>query len=245
MGDELLLGRPPESAGTADARGGNDPPRREAVLVGAGEVDPEELGRALRCAPLVIAADGGGALLERLGVTPDWLVGDFDSLDRAALARLTAGGVRVHRYPREKDWTDMEIALELAAELGAESATLFGATGDRLDHTLTNLSLLWRGRELGLRAVVRAPRQWIHLLLPGRTILAGAPGQAVSLVPLTTEAAGITTENLRYPLVGETLYLGRSRGVHNEFLAGEAAVHLAAGALLAFVFDPCLPDGRG
>ena len=167
---------------------------------------------------------------------PDWVVGDFDSLGEDDLERLRAGGVRIRRYPHDKDQTDLEIAIELAAELKADSALIFGATGTRLDHTLTNLGMLKKAAGLGLRASLHTPGQTITLLSPGRWTMHGEPGQALSLVPLTPEVTGVTTVNLRYPLTGETLFLGRSRGVHNVFLGTEATIVLDRGELLAFLF---------
>lgn len=209
-----------------------------AVLVGGGDVDLGELSRCLAEAGIRIGADGGALALARCGARPDWVVGDFDSLTEADLAGLRAAGAGIRRYPHEKDWTDLEIGLELARELGASSALIFGATGDRLDHTLTNLGMLRRAADLGLAAMIHAPGQRVRLLRPGRTSFTGVPGQVLSLVPLTGEVAAVTTEGLRYPLRAETLYLGRSRGVHNEFLGREAAVSLTGGELLAFLFAP-------
>ena len=209
-----------------------------AVLVGGGEVDLQELACCLPEAGVTIGVDGGALAIERCGARPDWVVGDFDSLSEADLAGLRAGGAEIRRYPPEKDYTDLEIGLDLARELGASSALIFGATGNRLDHTLTNLGMLRRAADLGLAAVIHGPGQRIRLLRPGRTVFAGVPRQVLSLVPLGGEAVGVVTEGLRYPLREETLYLGRSRGVHNEFLGCEAAVSLKDGELLAFIFDP-------
>ncbi|MGE5549235.1 MAG: thiamine diphosphokinase [Bacteroidota bacterium] len=209
-----------------------------AVLVGGGEVDAGKLARMLQTTPILIGADGGALAIERAGGAPHWVVGDGDSLGENDLLRLQAEGVRVRRYPHDKDQTDMEIALELAVELGADSAAIFGATGTRLDHTVTNLGMLRRAAMLGLRAAIFAPGHEIMLLRPGRTRINGAAGQALSLIPLTPEVTGVATENLRFPLRGESLFLGGSRGVHNEFIGAEAAVTLVSGELLAFVFAP-------
>ncbi|MGE5529834.1 MAG: thiamine diphosphokinase [Patescibacteria group bacterium] len=209
-----------------------------ALLVGGGEVDGPALARFLNSADVRIGVDGGALALEKMGAVPDWVIGDFDSLGPGDLARLEAKGARIRRYPYDKDETDLELGLALAAELAATDAAILGATGDRLDHTLTNLGFLLRAAELGLRAVLHAPGQEISLLGPGRTTFSGYPGRLLSLVPLAGIAEGVATEGLRYPLQGEDLLPGRSRGVHNEFLGAEAAVSLRKGSLLAFLFAP-------
>jgi len=211
---------------------------KTALLAGGGDVDAAALVRLLPTAWLTIGVDGGALVLERHGMRPDWVVGDFDSLAAADLERLQAAGAQVRRFPPAKDESDMEIALVLARELGASTVAILGATGNRLDHTVTNLAMLRRAVTLGLVAAIHAPGQEIRLLRPGRTTFAGALGQALSLVPLTPEVRGVVTTGLRFPLRGETLYLGRSRGIHNEFVGTEASVSLAVGELLVFLFAP-------
>lgn len=217
---------------------------RQAVLVGGGDLDLAALARILPAAApgLSIGVDGGTAAFARAGARPDWVVGDFDSLGPDELAAMAEQGVKIRRYPHEKDQTDLELAIELAAELGADTAAIFGATGSRLDHTLVNLGMLRKARALGIEARIIAPGQEILLLSPGRHPLPGGPGRVLSLVPLTLEAAGIFTEGMRYPLRRETLYLGGSRGVHNECLGAEAAVSLESGELLAVIFAPGAPE---
>jgi len=214
---------------------------RAALIVGGGEVDRRDLAVELGSHQVLIGVDGGALVLEDCGVSPDWVVGDFDSLDAVDLARLERGGARVLRFPCAKDQTDLEIALETAAKAGVRPVTIFGATGTRLDHTLTNLGLLRRAADLGLTARMRAPGQEIILLKPGLTTLAGLPGQVISFVPLTMEAAGIATDGLRYPLRGESLFVGASRGVHNEFLGRQASVSFSSGELLVFIFGDAPP----
>jgi len=214
-----------------------------AVLVGGGEVDLPALERTLpeAGAGLLIGVDGGALALEICGAKPDWVVGDFDSLGAPDLARLEAAGAKIRRYPQAKDQTDLELGLELAAELGTTDAAVFGATGSRIDHTLANLGMLSKARSLGVEARLFAPGQELFLLRPGMNTLYGEAGRAVSLLPLTPEATGVLTEGLRYPLRRETLRIGSSRGVHNEFLAAAAAVSLESGELLAVLFRPGLP----
>ena len=210
----------------------------ECVLVGGGDVDPSALQSIAAGAALRIGVDGGALALESVDCLPEWVVGDFDSLGEASLARLRGLGVRVKEYPREKNETDLELALELAAGLAASGVAIFGATGTRLDHTMANFGLLLYAAELGLPATIHAPGQQVRLLRGGqRMSLAGWPGRAVSLIPLTPDVRGISTEGLLYPLKGETLRIGHARGVHNEITREQAGITVAEGDLLVFEFD--------
>lgn len=204
-----------------------------AVIVAGGDLDPADAA-LLRGAELVVAADGGAGSLERLGVRPHLVVGDLDSADAASVARLEATGTRVERHPVDKAASDAELAIERALGAGPSEVVVLGLLGGlRLDHELAALLLLadpaLRGRNV--RAVrggttVRA----VHG--DGRLELAGRPGDIVTLLPVAGDARGVRTTGLRWTLDGETLRLGRSRGLSNEVVAPPASVQLAAGVLL-------------
>jgi thiamine pyrophosphokinase len=190
---------------------------------------------------LVIAADGGARHATALGLRLDRWVGDGDSIDPADLAALAASGVRVDRVAREKDASDTELALLAAIEAGADEVTLLGGLGGRrLDHALTNVALLehpaLRGRPARLYDEHAARIQLLAAEDVGNGVaelqLAGREGDLVTLVPLGGPAVGVTTRELRYPLRGDTLEPGSSRGLSNVRTATRAAVTLSAGRLL-------------
>jgi len=196
----------------------NDGPAVQAALDGADDA-------------LIIAADGGARLARACGVTPALVIGDLDSVPPDTLARLEAQGAQVERVPAEKDETDLELALLEAARRGADAITLIGAAGGRLDHMLANFYLLAMPdlRGLNVRAVSGSQALW--LAWPGEHVLHGAPGDLISLIPVTPEASDIVTEGLEYPLRGETLHVGAARGVSNVMLGASARFTLGGGLL--------------
>ncbi len=201
--------------------------------------------QAVRAGAILIAADSGGQTALEWGLQPTWLVGDMDSIDPASLKILTATpGLNVRQSPVEKDETDLELALYLALDLGARDITILGGLGGRLDHTLGNLYLLASPRlaESGVKVRFLAEHEEVLLLRGGETNeLPGQVGDLLSLVPLTAAATGIHTAGLYYPLRGEALYLGPSRGISNLFTAPVARVTFAEGLILAvhtFANDP-------
>lgn len=207
----------------------------QAVIVVGGEADPLDAGR-LANAELVIAADGGARFLESVGHRPDVLVGDLDSVDAALVARLMQAGVAVEGHPAAKDATDAELAIDRAVAAGARRITVIGAfAGERVDHELANLLLLtdraWAWETDDFR-MVRGRTSVRALHGPGRLEIEAGAGATVSLLPLGGDAVGVTTAGLRFPLVGEALRLGRSRGVSNEVVEVPASVVLEAGVLL-------------
>ena len=188
----------------------------------------------------VVAADGGARHAAELGLTIDRWIGDGDSLDREELERLRAAGTRVDLVDRDKDASDTELAIGVALEEGADELVVLGAFGgDRLDHSIANLSLLDHPG-LGRRAVtlldasarvqlVRAPGADgapIEVPLPGRV------GDLVSLLPYGADVQGVVTRGLRYPLVHETLRAGAARGLSNVREAADASISVGSGGLL-------------
>jgi thiamine pyrophosphokinase len=192
---------------------------------------------------LVVAADGGAVHAASLGLRIDRWVGDGDSIDPALLGLLETGGVDIRRVPVEKDATDAELALEAALEGATDPAavTLIGALGGRrIDHALANVGLLGHPALAGRSAVLydRDGARLSLLVAPdaaGGAVtrpLTGRVGDLVSLVPLGVAAAGVTTDGLQFPLRGEELAVGRTRGVSNVRTSARARVTLESGRLL-------------
>jgi thiamine pyrophosphokinase len=201
------------------------------VVAGGGTAPPD---RALGVPPgaRVLAANGGFARARALGLDVDALVGDLDSVAPGDLDAALAAGTRIERHPAEKDATDLELALDAALALAPERILVLAGEGGRLDHLLSGLLLLGSHRYAGVRLdAVLGPTR-IQVIRETRT-LKGEPGALVSLLALHGPAEGVRTEGLVYPLVGETLEAGSSRGVSNVFADATAQVSLEQGVLLA------------
>lgn len=185
---------------------------------------------------LLICADGGGDVALAWGLRPDWLVGDMDSIAPVSLEILSrTPGVEVRIVPVEKDETDLELALLTALEHGARDITILGGLGGRLDHTLGNIYLLAASQlvQAGARARLLGESEEVTVLRGGEELeLQGQPGELVSLIPLTPVAQGIRTGGLYYPLRGEPLYIGPTRGISNQFTGTIATVSFEEGLLM-------------
>lgn len=194
-------------------------------------------------APCVIAADGGARHAEPLGLEPDIVVGDLDSIGSDHVGRLTDAGADFRVSPVEKSETDLELALLHAVGLGISRIVVIAALGGRLDMALSNVLLLthealigrsveiWNGWESAW--LVRPPG---GLLQP--SAIEGAPwvcgiGDRLSLIPLAGDALGVTTQGLQYPLVRELLRFGPARGVSNVVVSNAPSIEADSGVLLA------------
>jgi thiamine pyrophosphokinase len=200
------------------------------LFTGGDPVDPSIALRLPEDA-YVIAADSGLAQAVALGRRVDLAVGDFDSVDLVALRHAEDAGARIERHPRAKDETDLELGLAAAHARDAKHVVIVGGHGGRVDHFLAGALLLASPRFAAMRIEAHMGRAHLHVVRD-EVELRGAAGDLVSLLPVGGDAVGVRTEGLAYPLHGETLQVGSTRGVSNVFDAAVASVELASGVLL-------------
>lgn len=182
---------------------------------------------------LLIAADGGARHCQLLGLTPNYVIGDLDSIDPQQMEDLRAKGVRFITYPRDKDQTDLELALDLATSKGAQEIHLLGLLGGRIDQTLANLLLLARDEWRSARLSISDGQDSAYLLRSGEHLnIQGKPGDTISLIPLSALVIGITTHDLRWELSKSTLKFGSTLGISNEMLQPTAYIEITDGKLL-------------
>lgn len=193
-------------------------------IVGAGEFDGA--GFVKRPGDYVIAADGGYAHLSGIGVAPDLLMGDFDSIGQVP------HGVKAERFPAEKDDTDMMIAIKAALRMGYGEIVLLGSTGGRFDHTFANIQALLFIARHGARGYMVGGGAVMTVIEGGSATFDAAHRGYVSVFALGGTAEGVCLRGLKYPLEGATLTSDVPLGVSNEFLGVEASVTVERGALL-------------
>lgn len=204
--------------------------KNETVVIVAGGRHLGAPVPELPAATTVIAADGGVDRALSLGLAVDLAIGDFDSVSSAGLAAVEEAGARVERHPADKDATDLELALDAAIALDPARIVVVGSSGGRLDHLLGSMLLLGHERYASAEIDAHFDAARIHIVHRSRA-LRGTPGEIVSLMPLHGAAAGVTTRGLVYPLAGETLAAGSTRGISNLFEAETAAVTLERGTI--------------
>jgi len=212
------------------------------IVVADGDADGAVLATLARTdvsgrGKLVIAADGGAAQALAAGVTPDIVVGDFDSLDPQQRRRLEELGAALQEADPDKGESDMELSLLAALGAGATRISIVGALGiARPEHSIANLLLLADPRLDGIAVELVGRGSRIVRIGsaegPGEIAVAGAIGDFVSLFPLGAAVEGVTTDGLRFGLRDESLPLGPSRGLSNELLGTTARVTSRRGCLL-------------
>jgi thiamine pyrophosphokinase len=192
--------------------------------------------KEIRSSDIILAADGGTHHCEALGITPNVIIGDFDSLSPQALEKYEKSGTMLIRHPPKKDETDLELVLNYTSDQGIGDVYVIGALGARWDMTFANV-LLAAHRRFYHSAIrfVDGHQELTILYGPGKIELSGKTGNSFSLIPLDGNASGITTQGLEYPLSGETLIFGSPRGVSNVIIDDVAWVSLDKGILLVCI----------
>ena len=204
---------------------------RHALIFIGGNSPESSVRDLLPEAGLVIAADSGWEHATALGYQPDLLIGDMDSIRPEHLVKAHASEAEIIEHPTDKDFTDTELALQLARKFEYRHIHLVSGGGDRFDHLLAMVhSLVAHADDATMSAhigdnyvLIVTPREAAQLELP--------IGSTVSLIPLGGNAKGVTTTGLQWELKRDTLHSFASRGVSNIATSSEVRISLRTGAL--------------
>jgi len=174
----------------------------------------------------IIAADGGANSLYKLGIVPNYIIGDFDSI-KSKVKECFSGKSEMIKIERQDD-TDVEKALKFAIEKGYKIVYLLGGTGDRMDHSICNLGII-----LKFYSRIRI------IMLHGKTILHPysndvtlntIPNETISLYAFNDKTK-ITSEGLKYPLMNSTLSLGNAESTSNVALSNYLNLKISDGII--------------
>jgi thiamine pyrophosphokinase len=217
---------------------------KRAVLFANGSFDIEcigmyesVLGEKITGDELIIAVDGGVRHVEKLGLYPDVMLGDFDSISNKDYYFEKFSRASVVELERMKDNTDMDIAIQLAIREGCDSLALFGATGSRLDHTLSNIFLIFERHGEGVDINV-IDKNNVFLCVDeynGSVYIRKNEGCFVSIVPVTPLVLGVSTCGMKYELSKHDISFGSTFGISNEVVSDSASISIEGGKALVIV----------
>ena len=189
----------------------------------------------------LVVADQGLETTEALGLNPDLIVGDFDSVDPALIHRYETDPKSVEsvlRFKAQKDYTDTQIAVERAVKYGVSHIEVLGATGDRLDHVLGNIAVMKYALRWDATMSIVDANNRITMIDKSLTISKKDQyGKYVSVIPYSGEAKGVTLTGFAYNVEDETFYDDTSLGVSNEIADETARIEVKEGLLLIVESD--------
>ena len=194
-----------------------------------------ELGLELEVDGLIIAADSGYLTARRLGVSPDLLLGDLDSLDGSKLDEGELDRLEKLIVSPIKDDTDTQLAVDKALERGADRIILIGGLGGRLDHTLSTVFLLEYIADRGAEGIITDGRNRVRLMKASgeaRHMSVAPEYKYLSLISLTDRCEGVSISGVFYPLDGVELPRSYSYAVSNEITGDSAHITLGRGVML-------------
>ncbi|HOJ48953.1 MAG TPA: thiamine diphosphokinase [Bacillota bacterium] len=203
----------------------NDKGSNQPICYIVGSAAIENAAFAPKAGDFMIAADGGYANLQKAGLQPDLLVGDFDSLSDIP------AGVRIIRLPIEKNDTDTLYAVRLGLEKGYKKFYIYGGIGGRLDHTIANIQTLAFIAEQGGTGYLVGGGMTITVIKDGRLAFDARQKGVISIFCLGDKAEGVTLTGLKYPLTDYTMTKSNPIGVSNEFIGTESTVEVRNGML--------------
>ena len=180
---------------------------------------------------LIIAVDGGANHLYRLGIMPNYILGDLDSIDDDIRSYYEASDVVFKKFPTKKDETDAELAVWMVEEEGLLGIDIYAALGGRIDHELANIQLLYYILDRGMYPRIISEREEIYILNEEMN-LKGSIGDIVSIIPVKGDARGITLANMEYSVEELDLKYSVTRGISNVMLAEDAYINVRDGCIL-------------
>jgi thiamine pyrophosphokinase len=203
----------------------------DVAIVANGQIfDDQTILEKIKNYHYIIAADGGASHCLRLGIVPDLIMGDFDSISVEAIHAFS--NVQKISYLKDKDETDLELAIVKAFSLKPEKVALFAATGNRTDHTLVNLHLLTR---FPFKLLIETENETIFGLNSTKPFkIETTIRQTLSLLPIGGDVTGVTTKGLKWELTDSSLNKN-FLSVSNICLTTNLEVSIKSGDLLCFL----------
>ncbi len=205
--------------------------KMRTFIISNGDITDYEYSKgAINKGAYIICADGGARHAYNMGIKPDLIIGDLDSLNKQFVSYYQKQGVELIKHPKDKDKTDTHLCVLKAMEF-SKDIVLLGALGSRFDHSFANISLLKLGIKHGIRIYIDDYHNQVHLLSESIK-LQGEPGDTFSLLPLSNKVGGLTVSGAKYLLKNAEIKLSDTYGISNVFINKEVDIKIKNGLLI-------------
>ena len=204
--------------------------RKIAFIYTGGTVFDEYVIEKPEKGDLIIAADAGSLTAQRMGIKPDVVLGDFDTLGESNIP----DGVECLRVPAEKNDTDTQLAVEVAIERGAEEIVIVGGMSGRIDHTLSTLAILenlWERKAGRIYATLTDGKNRVRFIRSRGAILPRSQYRYFSLIAADETVKGITLNGCKYPLKNGRISRRHQWAVSNEITGNCALIEIKRGGV--------------
>lgn len=204
---------------------------KRAVIFLHGDKPQEGIKKYIKKSDTIVCADGGTIWAVAYGLMPDIIIGDFDSITPSLKKSLEKEKIEWHTFPKDKDLTDSELALEYVIKKGYRDILIIGAFGSRIDHMMANFGMFAEAEREGAKIMIVIDKQEIRFI-HDQIDLDGQIGEFVSLIPVKGDVTGVTTQGLKWRLYNATLFFGKTIGISNEFISKKVRITLDKGIVM-------------
>ncbi len=207
----------------------------KCLVIGSGEIkDYKWLTNSINIYEYIICSDGGLIHCDKINRVPNLIVGDFDSVPTILMEKYKNKNVEIKSFPPEKDYTDMELALDYGIDKGYEEIHIIGGIGSRFDHTFGNLHLLIKLLKKNIIGKLINENN-IVMVINKDTVIKKLK-KYISIIPITDNLV-VSTKGLKYPLDNSKMLFGETRGISNEFFENSCEVIVLSGLACIFQSD--------
>lgn len=203
-----------------------------SIIVSGGKAPSKELLKEyIKDDDYIVGVDKGCNILREIEVTPNIILGDFDSIDKEVLNYYKDKGVKIEKFNPEKDYTDTDLGYIKALEVNPSEIILFGATGSRIDHMLGNIGILLKGLRENIKVTIVDDNNRMYAVNKS-SLVKKEKGCVISFHALSDVVKNLTIKNGKYPLNNYDMTLLEPRAICNEFLDDDIYIEFDSGIIL-------------
>ncbi len=180
----------------------------------------------------IICSDGGANHAYEMGIIPNYIIGDLDSIKKDTLEYYKDKAVKFEKFPSKKDETDTELCIWLSSSLKAKEIDLIGALGGRVDHEISNVNLLYYIRKKNIKPKIISEHEEIYIAINEEVTIYGNIGDTISVIPIKNNAKGVTLRNLEYPLKDYDMEFSKPLGISNVMIKDNCYIKVNEGSLI-------------
>lgn len=203
-----------------------------SIIVSGGKAPSKELLKEyIKDDDYIVGVDKGCNILREIEVTPNIILGDFDSIDKEVLNYYKDKSVKIEKFNPEKDYTDTDLGYIKALEVNPSEIILFGATGSRIDHMLGNIGILLKGLRENIKVTIADDNNRMYAVNKS-SLVKKEEGCVISFHALSDVVKNLTIKNGKYPLNNYDMTLLEPRAICNEFLDDDIYIEFDSGIIL-------------
>ncbi len=206
--------------------------KRAVIFVNGNLSDFSQVKKIIKKTDYLIAVDGGLKHILELELTPNVIIGDMDSMPKICREQKSLFPTMI-KYPRKKDKTDFELAIDYCLGKKFKEIIIFGILGDRIDHMLANIFLITKTQTENPSIKIKIFEGKKEIFVVNKEIMIeGKIGDEISIIPISQKLKGVTTDGLYYRLIDDTLEFGSTRGVSNVMIKNKIKIIISKGVAL-------------